>query len=72
MVMELADPTDQSFLLFDIFKADSFAEHPKYSGFNKKNCEMILKSARNFAVKELMPANRLADKKTMIPGEQTL
>jgi hypothetical protein len=63
MVMELSDPADQKFLLFEIFKVDSFSQNQKFADFNKKTCEMILKSARDFAVRELMPANRLADKK---------
>jgi len=67
MAMELSDPADQKFLLFEIFKIDSFSQNHKFTDFNKKTCEMILKSARDFAVKELMPANRLADKKNNHP-----
>eukprot|EP00767_Chilomastix_cuspidata_P006073 gnl/Chilomastix_cuspidata/6379.p2 GENE.gnl/Chilomastix_cuspidata/6379~~gnl/Chilomastix_cuspidata/6379.p2 ORF type:complete len:605 (+),score=14.05 gnl/Chilomastix_cuspidata/6379:189-2003(+) len=61
MALELADPRDQEFLLFEVFDVASVSESEKFADFNEKTCKMLLKEARNLAVKEILPTNKTAD-----------
>jgi len=61
MALELADPRDQEFLLFEVFDATKITKVEKYSAFNAKTCKMLLKAARQLAVKEVLPTNKIAD-----------
>jgi len=59
--MKLSDPMDQEFLLFELFGLGSYSGYEKFSGFNEKTCKMVLKEARNLAVNEILPTNKLSD-----------
>lgn len=61
MALELADPRDQEFLLFEVFDGASVAKSEQFAAFNEKTSKMLLKEARNLAVKEILPTNKLAD-----------
>jgi alkylation response protein AidB-like acyl-CoA dehydrogenase len=61
MALELADPRDQEFLLYEVFDAERVSETEKYADFNKKTGKMLLKEARNLAVNEILPTNKAGD-----------
>ena len=67
MALELADPRDQEFVLFEMFDLGAFSECEKFSDFNIKTCKMVLKEARNLAVNEILPSNKTADVKNGHP-----
>jgi alkylation response protein AidB-like acyl-CoA dehydrogenase len=55
MRQQLADRRDQDFVIWDQMKCEEILNHKKYSEFNKKTCSMIIKEARELAIKELLP-----------------
>jgi alkylation response protein AidB-like acyl-CoA dehydrogenase len=55
MRQQLADRRDQDFVIWDQVKCEEILNHKKYSDFNKKTCSMIIKEARELAIKELLP-----------------
>ncbi len=78
MAQQLADRRDVDFVLFEQLKIQELSEkYEKYSDFNKKTIELILKEARNLAIKEMLPTNKIGDEvgvkfeegKVIIPEE---
>ncbi|MGD2188246.1 MAG: acyl-CoA dehydrogenase family protein, partial [Desulfobacterales bacterium] len=55
MRQQLADRRDQDFVIWDQMNCEEILGHEKYSEFNKKSCSMIMKEARELAIKELLP-----------------
>jgi alkylation response protein AidB-like acyl-CoA dehydrogenase len=55
MRQQLADRRDQDFVIWDQMKCEKILNHKKYSEFNKKTCSMIIREARELAIKELLP-----------------
>jgi alkylation response protein AidB-like acyl-CoA dehydrogenase len=62
MAQVVADRRDIDFVLYEQLKAEEVTKHKRYKGFNKKTFDMIITEARNFAVKELLPANAEGDR----------
>lgn len=62
MAQVIADRRDLDFVLYDQLKTDELTKLERYKGFNKKTFDMIITEARNFAVKELLPANAEGDR----------
>ncbi|MDY0162728.1 acyl-CoA dehydrogenase [Desulfobotulus sp.] len=65
--MPLIERRDQDFLLHEVFNVSQFSEFEKYADFNKKTCDMIVTEARNLAIKEILPTNKMADKENGHP-----
>lgn len=61
MAQSIADRRDQEFVLYEMLDAPSLAENEVFEDFNKKTMDMVLKEARNLAVKELLPTNKEGD-----------
>ncbi len=57
MAQVIADRRDIDFVLYDQLKIEELTKLERYRGFNKKTFDMIITEARNFAIKELLPAN---------------
>ncbi len=55
MAQVISDRRDIDFVLYEQFKADALTEHKKFADFNKKTFDLIIKEARNLAVKEILP-----------------
>ena len=55
MVQVIADRRDIDFVLYEQFNAEALTKHEKFADFNKKTFDLIIKEARNFAVKEILP-----------------
>ncbi len=62
MVQVVADRRDLDFVLYEQLMVDELTRLDKFKDFNKKTFDMIITEARNFAVKELLPANAEGDK----------
>ncbi len=62
MAQTQADLRDINFVLFEQFGIDQLAENEKYADFNRKTFEMIIKEARNFGLKEILPTYTEGDK----------
>ncbi|WP_457553477.1 acyl-CoA dehydrogenase [Desulfobacula sp.] len=62
MAPKFTDQRDIDFVLYEQFQVDSFLTSKKYKAFNKKMFEMVVKEAKNLAVKEIFPTYTLCDK----------
>ena len=62
MAQVIADRRDLDFVLYEQLRVDELTKLDQYKVFNKKTFDMIITEARNFAVKELLPANAEGDK----------
>ena len=62
MVQVVSDRRDLDFVLYEQLKVDDVTKLDKYQVFNKKTFDMIITEARNFAIKELLPANAEGDR----------
>lgn len=61
MAQAILDNTDLDFVLFEQFKIDKLSEFDKFADFNKKVIKMVVKEARNLAVKEILPTSKIGD-----------
>ncbi len=61
MAQFIADRRDQEFVLHEMLSAADLAENEIFADFNKKTMDMVLKEARNLAVKEILPTNKEGD-----------
>ena len=55
MAEAVADRRDQEFVLHEMLNVAGLSEHEKFADFNKKTIDMVVKEARNLAVKEVLP-----------------
>jgi len=62
MAPKLTDQRDIDFVLYEQFQVDTFLTSKKYNAFNKKMFDMVVKEAKNLAVKEIFPTYTLCDK----------
>ncbi len=62
MAQVVSDRRDLDFVLYEQLKVDELTQLDKYRDFNKKTFDMIITEARNFAIKELLPANAEGDR----------
>jgi alkylation response protein AidB-like acyl-CoA dehydrogenase len=62
MAQLVADRRDIDFVLYEQLKVDELIKYKRYKGLNKKAFDMIISEARNFAIKELLPANAEGEK----------
>ena len=61
MAQVIADRRDVDFVLFEQLGADALSEHDLFADFNRKTMEMVIKEARNLAVKEMLPTQTEGD-----------
>ena len=61
MAQQIADLRDIQFVLHEQLAVDRFSAHENYAEFNKKTIDMIVKEARNLAIKEILPTNKEGD-----------
>jgi len=55
MAQVIADRRDIDFVLYEQFDVEELTQHAKFADFNKKTFDLIIKEARNLAVKEILP-----------------
>lgn len=55
MAPRITDQRDMDFVLYEQFQVDTLLKTDKYKAFNKKMFDMVVKEAKNLAVKEIFP-----------------
>jgi alkylation response protein AidB-like acyl-CoA dehydrogenase len=61
MVQYIADRRDVDFVLYEQLQVEDLSKAELFADFNKKTVDMIVKEARNLAVKEILPTQELGD-----------
>lgn len=61
MAQVIADRRDVDFVLHEQFKVSELSKHEKFAEFNKKTVDLIVSEARNLAVKEILPTQKIGD-----------
>lgn len=61
MAQQIADRRDQDYVLHEMLDIAQLTETEKYADFNRKTIDMVLTEARNLAVKEILPTQKLGD-----------
>jgi len=61
MAQQLADTRDIDFVIWEQLESEKILENEKYAEFNRKTCGLILKEARNLAIKEVWPTMKDGD-----------
>ena len=61
MAQLIADRRDVDFVLHEQLQVENLSEHEKYAEFSKKTIDLIISEARNLAIKELLPTQKLGD-----------
>lgn len=61
MAQYIADRRDIDFVLYEQMHVENLSEHENFSEFNRRTVEMIVKEARNLAIKEILPTQQLGD-----------
>ncbi|THB80248.1 MAG: acyl-CoA dehydrogenase [Desulfobacteraceae bacterium] len=74
MAQLISDRRDIEFVVHEQLEAETLAElHDDFADFNKKTIDLVISEARNFALKELLPANKEGDEQgcTLENGQVT-
>ena len=61
MAQYIADRRDIDFVLHEQMKVGDLSKHERFVEFNKKTVDMIVSEARNLAIKEILPTQKLGD-----------
>jgi alkylation response protein AidB-like acyl-CoA dehydrogenase len=61
MVQYVADRRDIDFVLHEQMVVGDLSKHERFAEFNKKTVDMIVSEARNLAIKEILPTQKLGD-----------
>jgi alkylation response protein AidB-like acyl-CoA dehydrogenase len=62
----IADKRDVDFVLYEQIGCEELTSYPKFKDFNKKTFDMIVKEARKFSLKEILPTYAEGDKEGVI------
>lgn len=61
MAQQLADKRDIDFVIWEQLEGEKILENKKFGEFNRKTCDLIIKEARNLALKEVWPTMKDGD-----------
>ena len=61
MAQLIADRRDIDFVLHEQLNVASLAEHDQFAEFNRKTIDLIMNEARNLAIKEILPTQKIGD-----------
>lgn len=61
MAQYIADRRDVDFVLHEQMNVGDLSKHERFVEFNKKTVDMIISEARNLAIKEILPTQKLGD-----------
>ncbi|MEN6476067.1 MAG: acyl-CoA dehydrogenase [Syntrophaceae bacterium] len=62
MANVILDERDQKFVLYEMLGLEKLCEHQRYAEFSRETFDMILAEAQKFAVEEILPTLKEADK----------
>ena len=66
MAQLIADRRDIDFVLHEQLNVASLAEHDPFTEFNRKTIDLIMNEARNLAIKEILPTQKIGDEEGVI------
>jgi len=74
MAQLIADRRDVDFVLHEQLQVAELSKHEIFAEFNKKTIDLIVSEARNLAIKELLPTQKLGDEEgcQLADGEVTV
>ena len=74
MAQPIADRRDVDFVLHEQLEVETLSQHEKFEEFNRKTIDLIVSEARNLAVKEILPTQKIADEEgcTLENGKVTV
>ena len=61
MAQYISDRRDVDFVLHEQMKVGDLSHHERFAEFNKKTVDLIVSEARNLAIKEILPTQKLGD-----------
>jgi hypothetical protein len=61
MAQPIADRRDVDFVLHEQLHVEELSKHEKFADFNKKTVDLIISEARNLAIKEVLPTQKIGD-----------
>ena len=61
MAQLISDRRDVDFVLHEQFMAGDLCKSERFAEFDKKTIDMVVSEARNLAIKELLPTQRIGD-----------
>jgi alkylation response protein AidB-like acyl-CoA dehydrogenase len=61
MAQQIADRRDVDFVLHEQLDVAQFSTHEQFEEFNRKTIDLVVSEARNLAVKEILPTQKIAD-----------
>ena len=61
MAQLISDRRDVDFVLHEQLEVGELAKHEKFAEFNKKTVDLIISEARNLAIKEILPLQKVSD-----------
>ncbi len=61
MAQVIADRRDVDFVLHEQFQVGDLSKHEMFADFNKKVVDMVITEARNLAMKEILPTQKIGD-----------
>ena len=61
MAQYISDRRDVDFVLHEQMKVGNLSLHERFAEFNKKTVDLIVSEARNLAIKEILPTQKLGD-----------
>ncbi len=61
MAQPIADRRDVDFVLYEQLHVEELSKHEKFADFNKKTVDLIISEARNLAIKEVLPTQKIGD-----------
>jgi alkylation response protein AidB-like acyl-CoA dehydrogenase len=61
MAQVIADRHDVDFVLHEQLNVGDLSQHERYAEFNKKTIDLVIKEARNLAIKEILPTLKEGD-----------
>ncbi|MDD3990539.1 MAG: acyl-CoA dehydrogenase [Desulfobacteraceae bacterium] len=61
MAQQIADRRDVDFVLHEQLDVAQFSANEKFEEFNRKTIDLVVSEARNLAIKEILPTQKIAD-----------
>jgi hypothetical protein len=66
MAQQIADRRDVDFVLHELLDVGQISSYDKFAEFNKKTIDLIVNEARNLAIKEILPTQKIGDQKGVV------
>ncbi|HSO67880.1 MAG TPA: acyl-CoA dehydrogenase, partial [Desulfatirhabdiaceae bacterium] len=61
MAQMIADRRDIDFVLHEQLQIETLSKNERFADFNKKTIDMVVSEARNLAIKEILPTQKIGD-----------